>query len=252
MSMLNLSKVVDDLYRLLGMEQPVNAPAFIADVATNAINAAIQDIFRETGEFFRFTTYTNVTFGSNSSNVANQPLNIQESTRVIEVIGPDGITRLRPLNRKEELDWYAATYNPSATAGSPEAFWLERTYTANPGSILHITPSAVSGTPLTVTVVTTFEVPELDGTLVANYSANNSTGAAALNAVTLPIPLDWMETYLMPLARGHAMRSHYWILKDEAQMFSADYDKAIEKLKLLNPKPREDFDTEVDPQQGKS
>jgi len=252
MSMLNLSKVVDDLYRLLGMEQPVNAPSFVADVATNAINAAVQDIFRETGEFFRFTTHSSLTFGGAGNDASKQSLSIEESTRVIEIIGPDGITRLRPLNRKEELDWYAPTYNPSAATGHPEAFWLERTYGANPGAIVHITPPSLTTTALMLTVVTTFEIPELSGELVAAYSSNHETGATALNAVILPIPMDWMETYLMPLARGHAMRSHYWILKDEAQMFSADYDKAIEKLKLLNPKPREDFDTQVDSQQGRS
>jgi hypothetical protein len=252
MSMLHLSKVVDDLYRLLGMEQPVNAPSFVADVATNAINAAVQDIFRETGEFFRFTTHSSVTFGGTGNNASKQSLNIQESTRVIEIIGPDEISRLRPLNRQQELDWYAPTFNPSAAIGHPEAFWLERTYGANPGAILHITPPALAQTALSLKVITTFEIPELDGALVANYSSNHETGAAALNAVILPIPMDWMETYLMPLARGHAMRSHYWILKDEAQMFSADYDKAIAMLKLLNPEPREDFDTQVDPQQGRS
>lgn len=252
MSMMHISKVVDDLYRLLGMEQPIQAPSFVADVATNAINAGIQDIFRETGEFFRFTTHVPVTFGGGSNNTLNQPLNIQESTRVIEIIGPDGVTRLRPLNRKQELDWYIATYNPDAQDGFPEAYWLERTYEDSPRAIIHITPGAVQATPITLSVITTFEVPFLDSTLVGNYSSNPSMGRAALDAVELPIPLDWTETYLMPLARGHAMRSHYWIMKDEAQMYSADYDKAIEKLKLLNPKPREDFDTEVDPQQGKN
>jgi hypothetical protein len=251
MSMLSLSKVVDDLYRLLGMEQPIHAPAFVSDVATNAINAAIQDIFRETGEFFRFTNSFPITFGGGTNNTSAQPLDIEESTRIIEVIAPDGITRLRPLNRRQELDHYASTFNPDAVIGSPEAYWLERTYMQNTGSILHIVPSSLSATPILLKVVTTFEVPELSSTIVANYSSDAPNGEANLNAVSLPIPLDWVETFLMPLARGHAMRSHYWILKDEAQMFSADYEKAIAKLQALNPKPREDADTRPDPSQGK-
>ena len=48
------------------------------------------------------------------------------------------------------------------------------------------------------------------------------------------------------------MRSHYWIQKESAALYSADYDKAIAALALLNPKPREDKDTAPDPNQGKS
>lgn len=234
---LPISKVRDDLYRLLGMEEPINAPAFVADVVANAMNAALQDIFRETGEYFRFTQTHNLTFGGAGRSQDAIELNIEPSTNLIRVV--NGGRNLRPLARRQEVDYYASTYNPEAVEGTPEAYFLERTYSGTPSAILHITPKALVGTPLQVAVETTFEIPHLSSEDLTDDSIN------------LPVPLAWVESYLMPLARGHAMRSHYWIMKDEAALYSADYDKAIANLKLLNPKPKQDSDTKPTGEQGR-
>lgn len=220
------------------MEQPFNAPTFIADVVAIAINSAIQDIFNAVGEYFRFTGGTTLTFGGAGNSRDTKHLTIQQSTHVIEVL--NGIKRLHPLNRRAELDHYSSTYNPGAVDGTPEAFWLERTHDTDPGATLHITPPAPADTPVTLNIVTTFEIPHISSADISN------------DEIELPIPNDWVEIYLLPLARGHAMRSHYWIQKESAALYSADYDKAIAALALLNPKPREDKDTAPDPNQGKS
>jgi len=234
---LPITKVREDLYRLLGMEEPINAPAFVADVVANAINAAIQDIFRETGEYFRYTQTHSLTYGGSGRDTSKAELPIEPSTNIIRV--RVGGRNLRPLARRQEVDYYAATYNPSAASGTPEAYFLERTYDGEAGAILHITPPALAGVALVASVDTTFEVPHISAADLTNAS------------ISLPVPLSWVETYLMPLSRGHAMRSHYWIMKDEAAMYSADYEKAIANLKLLNPKPKADNDTRPQPEQGR-
>ena len=247
--MLPLTKVVDDLYRLLGMELPVNVPTFVADVATNSINGAMQEIVALVGEFFRFSTPLTVTVTAGTN---EQAVTLAESTKVIEVIRPDGV-RLRPLNRIQEFDNYLAQFNPQAVTGTPEAYWLERTWNSTPGAILHIVPGA-GGTSLVLKATTTYELPILTVATVTAYTVAGSgnDGGASLNATPFPIPYDWVESYLIPLARKQASRSHYWILNDpqELQMYEKDYESAVASLRLLNPKPLEDQEVAVDPQQG--
>ena len=249
--MMPLTKVVDDLYRLLGLEKPVLAPVFVTDVVANAINGALQEIYRLVGEFFRYTNQVDLVYGGGSHPLSMVTMSIHESTKIIEIVAPDGVTRLRPLNRRQELDHYVQTYNPAAAAGSPEAFWVERTYSSTPGAMIHIAPPALSSVAITLKATTTFELPRLDPAVIVAYTeASGGDGGTSLNSVELPIPLDWIETYLMPLARKQASRSHYWIMKEEQAGYEADYQAAVEELKALNPKPKSDSSTQSDPNQG--
>lgn len=239
MTPLPISKVRDDLCRLLGMEEPINAPDFIGDVVANSINAAIQNIFSETGNLFTATQVTQLTFGGTGNPTNAKSFPIDPGTKIIRVL-LNG-RPLRSVARRQEIDTYKDTYNPDAQEGTPEAYYLERTYdNGTPGAILHIMPGALQGTALVVQVETTVPVPRITADDLDDDS------------LILPIPHDWTETFLIPLARGHAMRSHYWIMKDEGAMYAADFDRALAALKGLNPRPAEDQDTTTDPEERRS
>jgi len=239
MTPLPISKVRDDLYRLLGMEEPINAPDFVADIAANAINAALQNIFSETGNLFTATQTTILVFGGANNSTNAKSFQIDPGTKIVRVLLND--RPLRSVARRQEIDSYKETYSPNAQNGMPEAYYLERTYSSGtPGAILHIMPGATEGTAITITIETTIPVPRITADELEDDS------------IILPIPHDWAETFLIPLARGHAMRSHYWIMKDEAALYSADFDRAMASLKGLNPRPAEDQDTTTDPEERRS
>lgn len=215
----------------------MNAPVFVADVVSNAINAALQNIFSETGNLFTATDKQELVFGgSGGASKTAKHFPIDPGTKIVRALYNN--KPLRSVARRQEVDSYVETYSPSAQEGTPEAYYLERTYEeGTPGGILHIMPGAAGSQPLTITLETTIPVPRVTAVDLED------------DTIILPIPHDWTETYLIPLARGHAMRSHYWILKDEAALYTADFERAMAALKALNPRPSEDQDTIPEPEE---
>jgi hypothetical protein len=222
---LSLPAVKFDVIRLFGFTVDPQQ-AFIDDAAATCINAAFQDMFRESRGWFRNKLTSAVSVGSSGQTA----LNLDPDEQILAIWNPQG----RPLNPLDRL--VDALRFDAAFSGvkNPMGFYLNRSQSVSvSGSNVTITNTGVLYIAPAPTGATVFTVERTSvAPIVTLSNINDST-------VVLPVPEDSVETYLLPLARGWAKRSVFFcdrIFKNRQQDFDNDYQKAIQALRLLGPR----------------
>lgn len=227
MAALTLASIAGDLVRKLGYASLSVAPASAPDDIAKALNWALQTMW-QAGEdwFLRETLSVALTAGVSLYSLPDE---------VRSVLGPVRLAGGAPLRRLEsrgEVSDYALLYlgqsSRALAAATPQAFYVEHGRQSGDDAHavrLHIVPPpsvlAVAGhSPLAVEGVS--ECPA--------YTADDLEEEDAV-----PVPDQFTESILLPLARLAVTRSELFSRPDALPRIEADAERALAALGLGSP-----------------
>ena len=233
---MNSLELKNDLLRKLYIEDPSALDGTIlagleAEVVS-AINRAFQMIWTAPkSSHFTRKHFTFSVVGGTSSYALDSTLQA--------VLGPvklDGATpHLRAITERGDFDNYPTRFkgalSNAAASGRPEAYFLERLF-------------ADAAEATTVNMLLT---PTPDTSYSADFEgsieAPNFTLAEIDADVALPMPHQYVESILQPIARMYITRSHFFMAdrrQAEIQAFTMDYAEARRQIGATDPLVPED------------
>jgi hypothetical protein len=218
---MKVNEAIDSMYEVFGIPNNASAPDIMRRRIFNDLNSAMQLLWTKGHRLLDYYTRGEETI----TVTANQKETLL-SDNIQSVLGPvrraDGML-LRPIRTRGEYDNYASIYAGSITtlAGAPpQAYFIDQ----NRGS-------APDATSISIFVV---PVPTVNTTLTLEVSlrAPAFTTADYTNQTQIPIPHNYAETLLLPIARYLVCSSLFFADKSKQRepLLKAEYDRALQTL----------------------
>lgn len=217
---MTLNDLKEDLLRKLWLENPANAPAYILPDVASAINRAYQLLWSSKDDFFRRETATVAT-------TIGAPT-IALPAAVQEVLGPvriSGGLPLVPLRDEGDYNMASSLYPDASGTGTPRYYYTRRTRAATADNVTIVL--ALLPVPDAVASILIDVANEAPAFTVAQFTAAPST--------VLPIPHNYAELYLQPIARKCVTTSHFFWDKDKQAQIDNDYQEALAALGIADP-----------------
>jgi len=222
---MNVTQAIDAIYEVFGIPNNSSAPEIMRRRIFNDLNSALQLIWAKGHRLLDYYTRQTIT-----ATVLANTNSIVLSDSVEAVLGPvkraDGIG-LRPIRSRGEYDSFASIYAGSLTAltgAPPQAYFIDEKRpdpdTSDATKItLFVVPSPTTNTSLSVEV--SIKAPAFT---VSDYSASPSTA--------IPMPHNYAETLLLPIARYLSSSSLFFADKSKQRepLLKAEYDRALKTL----------------------
>ena len=220
---MSVCEVVNDLLALWGIFCRKTAPPFALARALSDLNTALQTMWNCSAErSYWSSSKLDITVTANTDS-ANLPDNIQN------VIGPcrvkSTLQPLSPLGTIGEFESFADLYLDGQTASRSLAYYIDRSNqdATDPAKlVLRVAPTSNAQQMFTLEVVT--EPPRF-------------TVADLYACPLLPIPHQYVETLLLPLARYFASGFEMFTAKDQKESIDRNYLIAKQALGLADPLP---------------
>ena len=220
---MNVTQAIDAIYEVFGIPNNASAPEIMRRRIFNDLNSALQLIWAKGHRLLDYYTRQTIT-----ATVLANTNSIVLSDSVEAVLGPvkraDGIG-LRPIRSRGEYDSFASIYAGSLTAltgAPPQAYFTDEkrpdpdTSDATKITLL-VVPSPTTNTALSVEV---------------SIKAPAFTTTDYANAVVIPMPHNYAETLLLPIARYLSSSSLFFADKSKQRepLLKAEYDRALKTL----------------------
>lgn len=219
---MKVNEAIDAMYEVFGVPNNASAPPIMQRRIFNDLNSAMQLLWSKGHRLLDFYTRS-----EEAVTIAPNQKETLLSDNIQSVLGPvrrvtDGML-LRPIRTRGEYDNYASIYAGSITAltgAPPQAYFIDQ----NRGT-------APDATSLSILVV---PVPIISTQLTLEVSLRAPTYAAAdyTNQTQIPIPHNYAETLLLPIARYLACSSLFFADKSKQRepLLKAEYDRALQTL----------------------
>jgi len=222
---MTVAQAIDAIYEVFGIPNNASAPEIMRRRIFNDLNSALQLIWAKGHRLLDYYTRQTIT-----ATILANTNSIVLSDSVEAVLGPvkraDGIG-LRPIRSRGEYDSFASIYAGSLTAltgAPPQAYFIDEKRpdpdTSDATKItLFVVPSPTTNTALSVEV--SVKAPAFT---VNDYSASPSTA--------IPMPHNYAETLLLPIARYLSSSSLFFADKSKQRepLLKAEYDRALKTL----------------------
>jgi hypothetical protein len=222
---MTVAQAIDAIYEVFGIPNNASAPEIMRRRIFNDLNSALQLIWAKGHRLLDYYTRQTIT-----ATILANTNSIVLSDSVEAVLGPvkraDGIG-LRPIRSRGEYDSFASIYAGSLTAltgAPPQAYFIDEKRpdpdTSDATKItLFVVPSPTTNTALSVEV--SVKAPTFT---VNDYSASPSTA--------IPMPHNYAETLLLPIARYLSSSSLFFADKSKQRepLLKAEYDRALKTL----------------------
>jgi len=216
-----VNEAIDSMYEVFGIPNNAAAPDIMRRRIFNDLNSAMQLLWTKGHRLLDYYTRSeeSVTIPPNQKET---PLN--ESIQ--SVLGPvrrvDGML-LRPIKTRGEYDNYASIYAGSITAlagAPPQAYYIDQSRGT--------APDAASLSIFVIPVPTVSTVLALE----ASLRAPAFTTADYTAQTQIPIPHNYAETLLLPIARYLVCSSLFFADKSKQRepLLKAEYDRAMQTL----------------------
>lgn len=222
---MNRQAVRNDLLRKLGFTQPATTPTDAFDDVASAVNWAFQRMWSApNGKFFRQK--------ERSFNTVSGQSGYSLGADVLELISPVRASDrdLIPITHKGDVRRFAQRYLASDATKITKArgFYLDRLAGSDPSDPIELT-ILLAPTPTQVEQID-YEV----GTVPPYYRACD------LNEDTdeFPIPHNFIESLMLPLARWHILQSNYTrgrASQGDLEFYRDGYQTALGQLGLNDP-----------------
>jgi len=216
------------LLRLVNIESVSSAPSYIKDDAATSLNQAFQEIWSSPDSDY-FTREE-----KSLSTIPGTKAYALESA-IQDILGPIRFTAtgkpIAPCESKGELHAFGPIFQSRSgydvDQGEPQVYYLDRTRSPSYGDEVLVVNLLLAPTPdkaYSITYDATLECPSYEA---ADFCASPLP--------SLPIPHKYVETVLLPIARYHMTRSHFFKNKDLLNALADDYQKAIRQIGYLDP-----------------
>jgi hypothetical protein len=220
---MTVTQAIDSIYEVFGIPSNSAAPEIMRRRIFNDLNSAMQLLWSKGHRFLDFYTRREI-----SATILANTYSADLSDDVQSVIGPvrNGTTLLRPIASRGEFDNYHSIYAGSLTAlapGTPQAYFIEALRPSSGADAttlkIYIVPAAAA-TPIVLNLAVAIKAPTFT---TSDYSAGN---------VNIPIPHNYAETLLLPIARYLACSSLFFADKSKQRepQLKAEYDRALQTL----------------------
>lgn len=221
---MNVTQAIDAIYEVFGIPNNASAPEIMRRRIFNDLNSALQLIWAKGHRLLDYYTRQTITatITANSNNVVL-------SDSVSAVLGPvnrvSDKVGLRPIRTRGEYDSFASIYAGSLTAltgAPPQAYFADQE---------RPTPDSADSTKITLFVVpspTTNTSLSLEVSIKAPaFTTNDYT-----NSTVIPMPHNYAETLLLPIARYLSSSSLFFADKSKQRepLLKAEYDRALKTL----------------------
>jgi hypothetical protein len=221
---MNVTQAIDAIYEVFGIPNNASAPEIMRRRIFNDLNSALQLIWVKGHRLLDYYTRRAVTatISANSNSVV-----LDDSVEA--VLGPvkrvsDGVG-LRPIRTRGEYDSFASIYAGSLTAltgAPPQAYFAEEKRPTSDQAdsttiTLFVVPVPTTSTPLSVEA--SIRAP--------SFTTNDYT-----NSTAIPMPHNYAETLLLPIARYLSSSSLFFADKSKQRepLLKAEYDRALKTL----------------------
>jgi hypothetical protein len=216
-SALTVDRALDDILVVWGIQDTSVAAEWMKTRALHDLNAAFQRVWLALQDMgFTGANTLDVTFTNTGEAVL--PTNVQ---KVLGNVRLASGAPLLPLRSRGQLQAYANIYGE----GSPVAFFVESEASAGGAEAvttrLHIVPPAGADA-VAVKVDVIVEPPRF-------------TWADYARRTVLSIPHQFAESCLLPICRYLASGSSLFWAKDQKGQIDADYQAALQMLRLSDP-----------------
>lgn len=221
---MNVTQAIDAIYEVFGIPNNASAPEIMRRRIFNDLNSALQLIWAKGHRLLDYYTRQTITatITSNSNNVV-----LNDS--VSAVLGPvnrvsDGVG-LRPIRTRGEYDSFASIYAGSLTAltgAPPQAYFADQERPS---------PDSADSTKITLFVVPSPTVSTVLS-LEVSVKAPAFTTTDYTNSTAIPMPHNYAETLLLPIARYLSSSSLFFADKSKQRepLLKAEYDRALKTL----------------------
>lgn len=222
---MTVAQAIDSIYEVFGIPNNAAAPEIMRRRIFNDLNSAMQLLWSKGHRFLDFYTRKEISV-TISANTDNSAL-IDD---IQSVIGPvrrasDNIL-LRPISSRGEFEAFHSIYAGSLTAlanSAPQAYFIEA---LRPDSGADATSLKIYVVPKPTTNATLYMAVALKAPTftINDYSASPST--------SIPIPHNYAETLLLPIARYLASSSLFFADKSKQRepQLKSEYDRALQTL----------------------
>lgn len=218
---MKVNEAIDAMYEVFGVPNNAAAPDIMRRRIFNDLNSSLQLLWTKGHRLLDYYTRSEITITIPSgSNNVSLPDSVQS------VLGPvrrsDGII-LRPISSRGEYENYHAIYLGSVAAsapGTPQAYFIEAGTNTGPDASL----------------LTLFIVPRpltnIDIKAGVSLNAPSFTIANYTTPTEIPIPHNYAETLLLPIARYLVCSSLFFADKSKQRepLLKAEYDRAMQTL----------------------
>lgn len=221
---MNVTQAIDSIYEVFGIPNNASAPEIMRRRIFNDLNSALQLIWTKGHRLLDYYTRRSVT----ATITANQNSVVLDDS-VEAVLGPvkrvsDGVG-LRPIRTRGEYDSFASIYAGSLTAltgAPPQAYFAEEKRPS---------PDQADATKITLFVVPT-PTANTDLSVEASIRAPAFTTADYSSGTPIPIPHNYAETLLLPIARYLSSSSLFFADKSKQRepLLKAEYERALKTL----------------------
>lgn len=219
---MTLRELFDSVLVLFGMECSDKSPTVMRIRALSDINAAIQTVAASRKDFFqREKLSVTLVAGTGSYDL---------DETILHLYGPAKINDGRPLTEiltRGEFDRFPEIYLGqtlrSLAQAEPVAIFYERTRRDDSNNVK----------------ITANVIPKPDTGYTLNYEASKRPAVFTMadvgdDATIIPMPHEWCESILAPLAFNNARGAQWFIAKDTAAI-EARAREAMEVLGLAEP-----------------
>jgi hypothetical protein len=217
-----VNEAIDAMYEVFGVPNNASAPPIMQRRILNDLNSAMQLLWSKGHRLLDYYTRSEETVTITANNKETLL-----SDNIQSVLGPVRRTTdnmmLRPIKSRGEYENYSSIYAGSITAlagAPPQAYFVDQ----NRGTA----PDATSLSILVVPV----PIVNTQITLEVSLRAPAYTTTDYTNQTQIPIPHNYAETLLLPIARYLACSSLFFADKSKQRepLLKAEYDRALQTL----------------------
>lgn len=220
---MTVTQAIDSIYEVFGIPNNASAPDIMRRRIFNDLNSALQLIWSKGHRLLDYYTRRTI-----SATITANTNSVVLSDSVEAVLGPvrrpDGVG-LRPIRTQGEYDSFASIYAGSLTAltGAPPQAYFADQERPDPDSsdstkiTMYVVPSPTINTALSVEV--SIKAPAFT---TSDYTSQS----------LIPIPHNYAETLLLPIARYLSSSSLFFADKSKQRepLLKAEYDRALKTL----------------------
>jgi len=221
---MNVTQAIDAIYEVFGIPNNASAPEIMRRRIFNDLNSALQLIWSKGHRLLDYYTRQTITatITANSNNVVL-------SDSVSAVLGPvrrvSDSVGLRPIRTRGEYDSFASIYAGSLTAltgAPPQAYFADQE---------RPTPDSADSTKITLFVVPS-PTASTSLSIEVSLKAPAFTTTDYVSSTAIPIPHNYAETLLLPIARYLSSSSLFFADKSKQRepLLKAEYDRALKTL----------------------
>ena len=220
---MNVTQAIDSIYEVFGIPNNASAPDIMRRRIFNDLNSALQLIWSKWHRLLDYYTRRSIT-ATITANTSSVVLDDSVEAVLGPVRRPDGVG-LRPIRTQGEYDSFASIYAGSLTAltGAPPQAYFADQERPDPDSsdstkiTMYVVPSPTINTVLSVEV--SIKAPAFT---TSDYTSQS----------LIPIPHNYAETLLLPIARYLSSSSLFFADKSKQRepLLKAEYDRALKTL----------------------